>query len=177
VSPKRLAIAQVSPFAWEAKTEVGDYIACVSARLAARGHRVLVIAPSLSPELVSETRRALRGDPQALLERADAEPLVLGVGEVLPFAPGKQRASSLPVDVARTIEEALELLPLDVVHVHEPFAPSASSVALRTSRALTVGSFHQPTERVLSTQLGRPLAQRLSAAWTRAPPLTRQPAS
>jgi glycosyltransferase involved in cell wall biosynthesis len=161
VSPKRLAIAQVSPFAWEAKTEVGDYVARLSGRLAARGHRVLVIAPSLSPELVRETRRALRGDPQALLERADGQPLVLGVGEVLPFAPGKQRSSSLPVDVARTIEQALELLPLDVVHVHEPFAPSASSVALRTSRALTVGSFHQPTERVLSTQLGRPLAQRL----------------
>jgi len=103
----------------------------------------------------------LRGDPRALIERAEGEPLVLGVGEVLPFAPGKQRSSSLPIDVARTIEEALELLPLDVVHVHEPFAPSAASVALRTSRALTVGSFHQPTERVLSTQLGRPLAQRL----------------
>ena len=70
-------------------------------------------------------------------------------------------AASLPVDVARTIEQALELLPLDIVHVHEPFAPSASSVALRTSRALSVGSFHHPTERVLSTQLGRPLAQRL----------------
>ena len=161
MSPKRLAIAQVSPFAWEAKTEVGDYVARLSDRLAARGHRVLVIAPSLSPELVRETRRALRGDPQALLERADGQPLILGVGEVLPFAPGKQRSSSLPVDVARTIEQALELLPLDVVHVHEPFAPSAASVALRTSRALTVGSFHQPTERVLSTQLGRPLAQRL----------------
>jgi glycosyltransferase involved in cell wall biosynthesis len=161
VSPKRLAIAQVSPFAWEAKTEVGDYVARVCDRLAARGHRVLVIAPSLSPDLVRETRRALRGDPQALLERADGQPLVLGVGEVLPFAPGKQRSSSLPIDVARTIEEALEVLPLDVVHVHEPFAPSAASVALRTSRALTVGSFHQPTERVLSTQLGRPLAQRL----------------
>jgi glycosyltransferase involved in cell wall biosynthesis len=161
VSPRRLAIAQVSPFAWEAKTEVGDYVARVSGRLAARGHRVLVIAPSLSPELVRETRRALRGDPRALIERADSEPLVLGVGEVLPFAPGKQRSSSLPIDVARTIEGALELLPLDVVHVHEPFAPSAASVALRTSRALTVGSFHQPTERVLSTQLGRPLAQRL----------------
>jgi glycosyltransferase involved in cell wall biosynthesis len=161
VSPQRLAIAQVSPFAWEAKTEVGDYVARVSSRLAARGHRVLVIAPSLSPELVRETRKALRGDPQALLERADGEPLILGVGEVLPFAPGKQRSSSLPIDVARTIEQALELLPLDVVHVHEPFAPSASSVALRTSRALTVASFHQPTERVLSTQLGRPLAQRL----------------
>jgi glycosyltransferase involved in cell wall biosynthesis len=161
VTPTRLAIAQVSPFAWEAKTEVGDYVARVSRRLAARGHRVLVIAPSLSPELVRETRKALRGDPRALLERADGEPLVLGVGEVLPFAPGKQRSPSLPIDVARTIEQALELLPLDVVHVHEPFAPSAASVALRTSRALTVASFHQPTERVLSTQLGRPLAQRL----------------
>ena len=78
---------------------------------------------------------------------------MLGVGEVLPFSPARRRAASLPVDVARTIEEALAALPLDVVHVHEPFAPSASSVALRHSRALNVGSFHAPTERILSTQL------------------------
>jgi hypothetical protein len=45
------------------------------------------------------------------------------------------------------------------VHVHEPFAPSASSIALRHSRALNVGSFHVPTERVLSTQLTRPLSR------------------
>ena len=34
--------------------------------------------------------------------------------------------------------------------MHEPWAPSASSVALRHSRALNVGSFHAPAERVLS---------------------------
>src|SRR5204863_121976 len=45
--------------------------------------------------------------------------------------------------------------PLDFVHVHEPFAPGASSAALRHSRSLNVGSFHAPTERLLSTQLGR----------------------
>ena len=45
--------------------------------------------------------------------------------------------------------------PLDFVHVHEPFAPSASATALRHSRALNVGSFHSPTERVLSTQVAR----------------------
>ena len=39
--------------------------------------------------------------------------------------------------------------------MHEPFAPSAASVALRHSRALNVGSFHAPTERVLSTQVAR----------------------
>jgi hypothetical protein len=59
------------------------------------------------------------------------------------------------VDIARTIEEVLGFAPLDFVHVHEPFAPSASSVALRHSRALNVGSFHAPTERVLSTQVAR----------------------
>jgi Glycosyl transferases group 1/PHP-associated len=50
-----------------------------------------------------------------------------------------------------------------VVNVHEPFAPSASSVALRHSRALNVGSFHAPTERILSTQLTGPLSRRLFA--------------
>src|SRR6202012_182331 len=47
------------------------------------------------------------------------------------------------------------------VNVHEPFAPSASSAALRHSRALNVGSFHAPTERGLSTQLTGPLSRLL----------------
>ncbi|MBJ7348947.1 MAG: PHP domain-containing protein, partial [Thermoleophilaceae bacterium] len=38
---------------------------------------------------------------------------------------------------------------------HEPFGPSAASAALRHSRALNVGTFHQTTERVLSTQVAR----------------------
>ena len=162
--PERLAIAQVSPFAWEAPNEVGEYVGKVSDELAALGHRVLIIAPSESPALVRDSRKALhsgRAGAESLLERADGQPLVLGVGEVLPFSPTRRRAASLPVDVARTIEEALLTLPLDVVHVHEPFAPSAASVALRQSRALNVGSFHAPTERVLSTQLTRPLTRLL----------------
>ena len=158
---QRLAIAQVSPFAWEAKTDVNEHVARVAEELAGRGHRVLIIAPSESPGLVRDSRKALRGDPEELFARADGQPLILGVGEVLPFAPTRRRSASLPVDVARTIEEALESLPLDVVHVHEPFAPSASSVALRQSRALNVATFHAPTERILSTQLGRPLTQLL----------------
>jgi hypothetical protein len=41
------------------------------------------------------------------------------------------------------------------VHVHEPFAPSTSNAALRHSRALNVGSFHAPNERLLSTLVAR----------------------
>ena len=158
---EHLAIAQVTPFAWEVANEVNDYVARVSDELARGGQRVLIIAPSESGDLVRDSRRALRDRPDELLERAAGKPLVLGVGEVLPFSGAKRRAASLPVDVARTIEDALTVLPLDVVHVHEPFAPSASSVALRHSRALNLGSFHAPTERILSTQLTRPLSRLL----------------
>ena len=62
---------------------------------------------------------------------------------------------SLPLDATRAIDRLLEVAPLDLVHVHEPFAPSAAAAALRHSRALNVGSFHSPTERVLSTQVAR----------------------
>ena len=156
-----LAIAQVTPFAWEVPNEVNDYIARVSEELARAGHRVLVLAPSESPALVRDSRRAIRGRHDELLDEAAGEPLVLGVGEVLPFAGARRRAASLPVDVARTIEEVLETVTLDIVHVHEPFAPSAASSALRFSRALNVGGFHAPSERILSTQLARPLTRLL----------------
>jgi glycosyltransferase involved in cell wall biosynthesis len=154
-----LVIAQVTPFAWEVANEVNEYVARVSERLSARGHRVLIIAPSQSEELVGSSRKLIRADPEELL--STSEPRVLGVGGVLPFAPTRRRAASLPVDVAKTIEEVLTALPLDVVDVHEPFAPSASSVALRHSRALNVGSFHAPTEHVLTTQLAGPLTRLL----------------
>jgi predicted metal-dependent phosphoesterase TrpH len=48
---------------------------------------------------------------------------------------------------------------LDIVHVHEPFAPSVSAAALRHSHALNVATFHAPQERVLSTQVARPLVE------------------
>ncbi len=156
-----LSIAQVTPFAWEVTGEVNEYVASVASELAQRGHRVLIIAPSESPSLVRDSRRAIRSERESILEHAQGTPRVLAVGEVLPFSPTRRRAASLPVDVARTIEDALTALPLDLVHVHEPFAPSASSVALRHSRALNVGSFHAPTERILSTQLARPLSRLL----------------
>jgi glycosyltransferase involved in cell wall biosynthesis len=159
VSDERLAIAQVTPFAWEARHEVNEAVARLSDELAGRGHRVLIIAPSHSSALVRESRRAIRAardNPEALFDgTGEGRPRVLGVGEVLPFSPSRRRAASLPIDVARTIEQALSTAPLDVVHLHEPFAPSAASAALRHSRALNVGTFHAPTERVLSTQVAR----------------------
>ena len=55
-----LAIAQVTPFAWEASNDVNDYVAGVSNQLVRAGHRVLVIAPSESSTLVRSSRRMIR---------------------------------------------------------------------------------------------------------------------
>src|SRR5205085_2209995 len=142
---------------------INAHVAHLAGELQHRGHRVVIIAPSRSSALVRDTRRAIRAakdDPDALLESPSAGgPRVLGVGEVLAVPVARRRQGSIPLDVARTIEEALSVAPLDIVHVHEPFAPSAASAALRHSRALNVGTFHAPTERVLSTQLARPLTE------------------
>jgi glycosyltransferase involved in cell wall biosynthesis/histidinol phosphatase-like PHP family hydrolase len=68
---------------------------------------------------------------------------------------------SLPVDVSKALEQVLASAEFDFVHVHEPFAPSAASAALRHSHALNVGTFHQPAERVVSTQVARKLVELL----------------
>ncbi|HXR31510.1 MAG TPA: PHP domain-containing protein [Solirubrobacterales bacterium] len=57
------------------------------------------------------------------------------------------------------VKERLRATELDVVHVHEPFAPRVSSTALRNSYSLNVATFHAPQERVLSTQVARPLVE------------------
>jgi hypothetical protein len=116
---------------------------------------VLVVAPSASHELVRESRRAVRAGE---LAPEPGEPLVVAVGEALPPLAGRRRAA-LPIDVARTISDLFEQTALDVCHVHEPFAPSVASTALRHSRALNVGTFHAPTERVVSTQVARKVVQ------------------
>ncbi|MBI5106480.1 MAG: glycosyltransferase [Solirubrobacterales bacterium] len=152
-----LSIAHVSPYAWEDVHEVNAYVDRVTRELAARGHRVVVLAPSRDGEAVRETRRAVRA---GAVELTEGEPALLAVGEALPVPGSATRGRvAIPIDVARTVEELLTGLPLDICHVHEPFAPSVASIALRTSRALNVGTFHAPAERLVGTQVARKLVQ------------------
>ncbi len=154
-------IAQVTPWPWEQHHEVNRFVERLSDELCARGHRVVVVAPSDSRELVREGRSkiaAAQSDPDAVF----ADPgcaSVLAVGQSLPFRRGG--SVSLPLDVSRSLEDVLDRVELDFVHVHEPFAPSASSAALRHSRALNIGTFHATTERFVSTQVARKVVELL----------------
>jgi glycosyltransferase involved in cell wall biosynthesis len=154
----RFSIAQVTPYPWEQHHDVNRFVERLSVELRARGHRVVTVAPSDSRTLVREGRARVKalvsGDQDALFDGN-----VLAVGQSLPFRRGGSVA--LPLDVSRTLEDLLEHAQLDFVHVHEPFAPSAASAALRHSRALNVGTFHGGSERFLSTQVARRVVQLL----------------
>ena len=150
-----LSIVQVSPYPWEDRHEVNTYVARLSEELADRGHAVLVAAPSRDADAVRVTRRAIHAGEVA---PRPGEAQVLAVSEALPVpgARGNGRRA-IPIDSARVVAELLGEVPLDICHVHEPFAPSLSSVAMRHSRSLNVGTFHAPTERLVAGQMARRL--------------------
>ncbi len=153
-------IAQVTPFAWEEENSVNEYVRELSKGLAGRGHEVFIIAPSTSQTAISRSRKIIRAlaEGEPVDSAKGGAPTVLAIGELV-SVPFGRRSRSLPVDISRTIEELLTNVEFDFVHVHDPFAPSASSAALRHSRALNIGTFHSPTERILSTQLARKVVE------------------
>jgi predicted metal-dependent phosphoesterase TrpH/glycosyltransferase involved in cell wall biosynthesis len=178
-----LRIAQVSPHTWGGYDELNGFVARVSEELAARGHEVLVAAPSASRAAIRESRAAIgqareRGSWQGVRwdgpRTGEGGPPVLALGQGLPLPRGpRPRAAPVPLDLSKTLETLLSSTEFDIVHVHDPYAPSAASLALRHSHALNVGTFHEPTERILSTQVARPLVEiffgRLDARTASAP--------
>src|SRR5918995_2021173 len=167
---ERLSIAHVTPHPWGPYHEVNEFVASVTAELQESGHRVLIAAPSDSRGAIRDSRRIIRAalkKPESIFDGVggggggrDGSAPVLAVGQGIPMPRGpRPRAAPVPLDVSRTLEQLLGSVPLDIVHVHDPFAPSVSSTALRHSHSLNVGTFHEPTERVLSTQVARPLVE------------------
>lgn len=157
----KFTIAQVAPYPWEEQRETKLFIERLVEGFKRRGHRVVILAPSESRSLVRDSRRLAREaehNPDLLFDESRLP--FLAVGHSLSLKQARRGGMlTLPIDVARTVERVLTKAPFDFVHVHEPFAPSTASTALRHSRSLNIGTFHRPSERVLSTQVARRLVE------------------
>lgn len=162
-----LYIALVAPFSWSTPSAVNQHIAGLARALRARGHLPVVVASS---DLLEESRRMrllfrrTRGRLVELLaayrQDGEVDPLLLPPASTGPLSPedgvpvipvgysfpvrlnGSIVNLGLPVDVTSRLEKLLIGGDFDLVHVHEPLAPSVSFTALREARSPVVATFH-----------------------------------
>src|SRR5690606_21509646 len=144
-----LLIAQISPRPIDDDHDAARHIRLLSAGLAARGHRVIVVAPSRDRTAIRAVRNALSTDPQSLIPEPGGEPSVLAIGEALTPARAGRREGVVPVDVARALEQLFESIPFDLCHLHDPLPPSVPASALKASGALNVATFRSSPQRLL----------------------------
>ena len=145
-----LRIVQVCPYSWDVPGGVQVHVRELSAHLRQRGHDVRILAPG---------RRRGRRDDAWIVGRAVP---VRSNGSVARISFGPQVASA----VGRALREAEP----DIIHVHEPLAPSVSMHAVLQANAPVVATFHSNVgrERVgslwfrLAVPMVRPVWNRLA---------------
>ena len=148
-----LLIAQISPRPVDDHHEAARHARLLADGLAARGHRVVLVAPSRDRAEIRAVRAALASDPESLIPAPGAPPRVLAIGEAMAPVRAGRREGVVPVDVARALEELFDRIPFDLCHLHDPLPPSVTATALKASGALNVATFHASPGRLLSAPI------------------------
>jgi hypothetical protein len=164
---------------------VTQHVADLAVALKARGNRPVVVTSSDEPEDGARTRvlfQRTRGQVVTLLAdyRAGSPPdrLLLppthegplGPEDGIPVIPvgfsfpvrlnGSVVNLGLPVDITSRLEKLMLGADFDLMHIHEPLAPSLSFSALRESRSPVVASFHLTPVAVAAYELGQSVLER-----------------
>ncbi|MBJ7331547.1 MAG: flippase-like domain-containing protein [Solirubrobacteraceae bacterium] len=154
-----MRIALVSPYSWTYPGGVTRHIEALATELLATGHDVRVLAP-VDPDDALSVRLHRGARPQA---RAMPEWLVpLGRTVGLPFNGAVSTLALHPHAVSAFRTAIAEFRP-DVIHVHEPMAPTAGWEACNASPHIpVVGTFHAYATSPVTNNLGN-----LAGAWRR----------
>jgi hypothetical protein len=144
---------------------VNDQVAGLAARLAARGHQVTVIAPSVDKTAVREARAKVRavlmGERETVFDPDEPSPRFFFAGRTYVDARRPRPVFHAPVDLLANIDVLLEADDLDVLHLFEPFAPSLGWASLRHAACPLVATFFDENESLGQELLPRPRQQRL----------------
>lgn len=143
-----MRIGIVCPYSFDTPGGVQFHVRDLAEILIRKGHYVSVLAPA---------------DPKQILPD-----YVTSVGRALPVKyNGSVARLAFGPRVARVTQQWLDDGEFDVVHIHEPFVPSCSLIALRSADVPVVATFHsnQEQSRVLAMiePLTRPGFERISA--------------
>ena len=143
-----MRIALVSPYSWHVPGGVQVHVRQLASHLRARGHVVCILAPGDA---------AADPDGAIIVGRAVG---IRGNGSVAPVC--LSRRSSF------VVRRALREFQPDVIHVHEPFAPSTSLLAVLHRNAPVLATFHaNVAERSLHAMWYRLASPMLAPVWRR----------
>jgi hypothetical protein len=178
---QRLRIGLVTPFAWDQPSAVNRHVARLARELIRQGHRPVVVASTGSHTDLRRMRSAFTDseagsirrllhewyegdepDPSLLprgtegvLRSSDGVPVAI-VGRAFTLrTQGRVVGVGLPVDITLRLERFLDAAGFDLLHVHEPLAPSLSFSAVRLARCPVVATFHLTPSGSFSYEAGR----------------------
>jgi predicted metal-dependent phosphoesterase TrpH/glycosyltransferase involved in cell wall biosynthesis len=154
------AIGMVTPYSWSRPSGVNRHIAAVADRLTARGHRVIIIAPSADRHVVRQTRQLVRellmDERSSVFDPDEPYPRHFFAGGT--YAVRRNRATTLiaaSADLLGNVDVLLRSEQLDVLHVHEPFVPGVGWTSLRHAGCPLVATFHIDSEQSRTYWLAR----------------------
>ncbi|MCF8526604.1 MAG: glycosyltransferase family 4 protein [Candidatus Nanopelagicales bacterium] len=123
-----MKIGLVSPYAWDVPGGVRSHIADLALALQSQGHEISVLAPTEDPDSLP--------------------PWVVDGGRPIAVRyNGSVARLSLGVKATRVVRSWIRAGSFDVLHVHEPVAPSLSVLALWVARGPIVATWHSSQER------------------------------
>jgi phosphatidylinositol alpha-mannosyltransferase len=117
-----MRILQVCPYDWQAPGGVQTHVRSLATELIRRGHEVAVAAPASTSPVDPWVR--VVGTPVGIPFNGTIAPVCATFGSV------------------RAVADVLRTFAPDLVHTHEPFAPSIGAFAGMLSRAPVVSTFH-----------------------------------
>src|SRR3954470_3900219 len=137
-----MRVALVSPYSWTYPGGVTRHIEALATELDRQGHEVRVLAPY--DEDTRRTRLAHRG---ARPQVRDVPEWLGPLGGTIGWASnGAVSNLSGTPSAGTTLRREVRAGQFDVVHIHEPVAPTIAWDALTSADAPTVGTFHAYSE-------------------------------
>jgi phosphatidylinositol alpha-mannosyltransferase len=151
-----MRIALVSPYSWTYPGGVTRHIKALAGRFVEEGHDVRVLAPYDPPDRLSAALH--RG---ARPQRLDPPDYLIPLGRTVGFkANGAVSNLSITPYGVQVMHRELRSGGFDVVHIHEPIAPTLGWIGTDTIGLPLVGTFHVYSSNLLTNGIASAIGAR-----------------